>query len=105
VVEQCYLAVVGRGRVRGCVRRAEGPVNMSDDGKEHREGVNVMCGAKRCEHIFGKTVDVVCLAVVCIEENLNMFPGYVYSVCMGARPRLKFRADCNTDIAYTLSLS
>jgi hypothetical protein len=78
------------------------PVHMSDDVKEHRGGVNVTCAAKRCEHVFGKTVDVVCLAIVCVEENVNMFPGCVYSVCMGASPsrtRLKFRADCNRDIA------
>jgi hypothetical protein len=45
------------------------------------------------------------LTVVCVEENLNMFPACLYSVCMGASPfrtRLKFRADCNRDIPYTL---
>jgi hypothetical protein len=52
-----------------------------------------------------KIIDVVCLAVVRSEENLTMFPGCLYSVCMGASPtwtRLKFSADCNRDIAYTL---
>jgi hypothetical protein len=93
--------------VRVCVRRLERPVHMSNDGKERSQGVNVTCEAKRCELIiFGRAVDVVCLADVCIEENLNTFPGCVYSVCMGASPsrtRLKFRADCNRDIAYSLT--
>jgi hypothetical protein len=81
-----------------CVRRPERPVHIFDDEKEHRGGANVTCAARKCEHIFGKTRDVVCLTVVCVEENLNMFPGCLYSVCMGASPsrtRLKFRAVCN----------
>jgi hypothetical protein len=89
----------------GCVRRPEQPVHISDDVKEHREGVNVMCAGKRCECVLGKTIDV-CLTVVCIQENLKVFPGCLYSVCMGASPsrtRLKFRPDCNRDIAYTLA--
>jgi hypothetical protein len=91
---------------QGCVRRPQRPVHISDDGKEHPEGFNVTCAAKRWERIFGKTIDLVCLTVACVEETLNMFPGCLYSVCMGASPsrtRLKFRADCNKDIAYTLT--
>jgi hypothetical protein len=85
------------------VRRPERPVRICDEVKDYLERVNVTCAATRCEHIFGETIDVVCLTVVCVEENLNMFPGCLYSVCMGASPRLKFRADCNRDIAYTLT--
>jgi hypothetical protein len=80
--------------------QAERPVHMSADVKEHRDGVNVTCAAKIFEHIFSKTVDVACLAVVCVEEKLNMFLNCVYSVCMGTSPsrtRLEFCADCNRD--------
>ena len=79
------------------MRRPDRPGNMSNTVKEHCEGINVTCAAKSCEHIFGKVVDVVFLTVVCLDENLNMFTGCLYSVCMGASPsrtRLKFRADC-----------
>jgi hypothetical protein len=68
---------------------------MCDDMKEHCEGVNGKCVAM---------IDVVCLAVVRVEENLNMFAGCLYSVGMGSSPsrtRLKFGADCNSDIAST----
>jgi hypothetical protein len=65
--------------------------------KKHREGVNGTCAGNRCEHVFRKIVDIVCLAVVGVEENLNMFPGSLYSVGMGAnlsRMRLEYCADC-----------
>jgi hypothetical protein len=94
---------LARGRVRWC--GPERPVRMCDDMKEHCEGVNGTCAAKRCEHVFGKIKDVVCVAVVHVEENLNMFPGCLYSVGMGDSPRTMFeyRADCNRDIASTLT--
>jgi hypothetical protein len=63
----------------------ERPVNISDDVKEHCERVNGTCAANRCEHVFRKVVDVVCLVV---EENLNMFPGSLYGVGMGASPSI-----------------
>jgi hypothetical protein len=88
------------------VRGPERPVHISDKVKEHREEVNVTCVHKRCEHIFGKTIDVVCLMVVCVGENLNMFPGYLYSVRTGTSPsrtRLKFRGNSNRHMAYTLT--
>jgi hypothetical protein len=75
---------------------------MRDDGKEHCEVVNGTCTAKRCEHVLRKIVDVVRVSVVHGEENLNIFPGCLYSVGMGASPsrtRFKYRADCNRDIA------
>ena len=59
-------------------------VCVCDDVKEHGEGVNGTLGAKRCEHVFGKRIDVVCLPVVGVEEDLNMFPGFLYSVGVGA---------------------
>jgi hypothetical protein len=49
----------------------EHPVNICDDAGEHREGANVTCAVKRCEHIFSKTI-AVCLAVVCVEENVHV---------------------------------
>jgi hypothetical protein len=68
--------------------------------------VNGTGEANRCEHVLGKIIDVVCLPVVGVEENLNMFPGSRFSVGMGANPSrtmLEYRADCNGDIAYTLT--
>jgi hypothetical protein len=56
---------------------------MWDDAKEHCEGVNGTCAAKRCERVFGKIIDVVCVAVVRVEGNVNMFPGCLHSVSMG----------------------
>ena len=89
--------------MRDCVGRPMRPVYISDDVGEDCEGVNVTCAAKRCEHILGKTIDVVCLMVVCTDENLNMFPGCLYSVCMGTSPS---RARLNRDGLHpNLSLS
>jgi hypothetical protein len=85
------------------VHRPELPFHISDV-KGHPEGVHVTCAAKKCEHIFGKTIDVVFLTVVCVEENRNMFPGCNYSVCMGTNPlrtRLTFLADCNGDLSLS----
>jgi hypothetical protein len=53
---------------------------MSDDVKEHGERVNGTRGAERCEHVFRKTVDVVCLPVVGVEEDLNMLTRSLYCV-------------------------
>jgi hypothetical protein len=81
------LAPGGWG-VRSCVRRPERPVHIPDNVREHREGVKVTCAVNRCKHIFGKTIYVVCLAVVCVEENRNMLPGCLYSAGMGASPSI-----------------
>jgi hypothetical protein len=92
--------------VWGCARRPERPVDMCDDAKKYCEGVNGTCAAKRCEHVFGKIVDVVCLAVVGVQENLHMFPGCFYGVGIGASPsrtKFEYRADCKRDIACTLT--
>jgi hypothetical protein len=79
---------------------------MYDDMKKRCEGINGTCVAKRCEHVFKKIIDVVCLLVVGVEEKVKMFPDCLYSVGMGAGPsrmRFKYRADCNRDIAYNLT--
>jgi hypothetical protein len=82
---------------------------MCDDVKECCEGANGTGAAKRCEHVLEKIKDVVCLAVVRIEENLNMFPGCLYNVGMGAIPyrrMFEYRSDCNRDSLHpNLSLS
>jgi hypothetical protein len=86
-VEQCYFGVWQGGECGAvCVRQSH--QSTSDDMKEHCEGVNVTCAAKRCEYILGKIIDAVCVAVVCVEENRNMFPGCLYSVGMGASPSI-----------------
>jgi hypothetical protein len=82
-------------------------VDISDDMKEHREGINV---ARLKEMRTYIRQDNGCsLTVACLEENLNMFPGCFYSVCMGASPsrtRFEYRADCNRDRLHpNLSLS
>jgi hypothetical protein len=73
---------------------------MWDDVKKHCGGVNSTCAAKRCEIVFGKVIDVVCVEVVRVEENVNMSPGCLHSVCMGSstsRTRFEYCADCNRD--------
>ena len=75
----CMFLMAG-GRGAACAGRSteyvgpERPVHISDDEKDHRERVNVTCATKTCEHIFVKIIDVVCLTVVSVEENLIIFP-------------------------------
>jgi hypothetical protein len=119
-MERSWATLQRWGRGRWCARRLERPVHMCDDVMEHGEGVNGTSGAKRCEHVFGKRIDVnltlylpcifkwdmfnnhqlmhiimcitwwllridvVCLPVVGVEEDLKMFPGSLCSVGEGA---------------------
>jgi hypothetical protein len=57
---------------------------MWDDVKVRCEGVNGTFAAKRFEHVFGKVIDAVCVALVRVEESVNIFPGCLYSVGLGA---------------------
>jgi hypothetical protein len=83
------VMVVFAERDRGqYVSRPKRPVHMCDDVKEHGDVVNSTCAAKRCEHVFGKIIDVVCFPVVGVEENFNVFPGSFYGVGMGASPSI-----------------
>jgi hypothetical protein len=104
--EERYVVVGGGGRGVTCVRGVERPVSLSDDVKEHGEWVDGTCAAQTFEHVIGEVVDVVSLAVIAVQENLNMFPGCQYSVGLGPSPSrmmFEYRADCNRHIAFTLT--
>jgi hypothetical protein len=97
---------VGWRRWVRCVCGVERPVFLSDDVKEHGEWVNGTCAAQTSEHVIREVVDVVSVAVIGVQENVNMFPGCQYSVGLGPSPSrtmFEYRAACNRDIPYTLT--
>jgi hypothetical protein len=76
------LLCMGRRRVCMWSGKPQHPVNTSDNVDEESAWVHDSSATLRSEHVFGKIVNVMCLVVVGVQRDLDMFPCPLYGVAV-----------------------